>query len=120
MLQAILQFSRAVHINPAEKELWDEDLRWAHNLWLQKRQLTKQQAEETEKNEKTSSVSITELSNDSSQEKEIKQRWTERSHKLNDETIITSTSQSKLGASDKTDDDVIHLPSGYVKMRDVT
>ena len=39
-------------------------------------------------------MSITELSNDSSQEKEIKRKWTERSHKLNDETMITSTSKS--------------------------
>ena len=115
-----MQFSRAIHINPAEKELWDEDLKWAHNLWLQKQQLAKQQKEETEKEEITSSVSITELSNDSSQEKEIKPKWMERSHKLNDETLITSTSRSKSGAGDKTDDNVIHLPVGYVKMRDVT
>ena len=115
-----MQFSRAVHINPAEKELWDEDLKWTHNLWLQKQQLAKQQKEETEEEEKTSSVSITELSNDSSQEKEIKPKWTELSHKLNDETLITSTSKSRSGESDKTDDNVIHLPAGYVKMRDVT
>lgn len=39
VLQAIKSFSRAIHLYPAEEELWKEDLHWAVNLLQQKKDL---------------------------------------------------------------------------------
>ena len=36
VLQALRSFSIAVHLNPTDKELWTEDLKWATELLLKK------------------------------------------------------------------------------------
>ena len=31
-VQALTNFKKAIHLNPSERELWEEDLHWAANL----------------------------------------------------------------------------------------
>ncbi|KAK3090260.1 hypothetical protein FSP39_010483 [Pinctada imbricata] len=50
---AVKSFSRAVHLNPTDNELWGEDLMWAVSLLSRKHKL--------EEEKETSSVKITEL-----------------------------------------------------------
>ncbi|XP_067678081.1 tetratricopeptide repeat protein 33-like [Haliotis asinina] len=57
---ALHSFSTAVHLNPADQELWDEDLMWANSLMQQH----KQAAETVRQQANKSTVTITEISDD--------------------------------------------------------
>lgn len=46
-------FCKAVHINPAEKELWEEDLNWAHKLILKQEELVNETDDEIKKSAET-------------------------------------------------------------------
>ena len=79
--------------------------------------MAKQQKEEIE-NENSSTLEIKELS-DVSVPQEGGNSGKRKSVKLNDKDMITSTSRSKRTSSKNTDQ-VINLPTGYIKMRDAT
>ena len=40
VLQAITSFSKAIHLNPTESELWEEDLKWARFLLSEKLEMS--------------------------------------------------------------------------------
>ena len=83
--------------------------------------MAKKQKEEVAKENNGSTVEIKELNDDTGREEESS---VERQlDKLNNKDIITSTAKSKKSSSDAVisdNDQIIHLPAGYVKMRDVT
>lgn len=76
-LQAVKSFSRAIHLYPADEELWKEDLMWSRSLLDQHQKLVLEQATEnqgctvTEVQDPPSQLAIT--SPHSSKEKEDSQ-----------------------------------------------
>ncbi|KAK6188338.1 hypothetical protein SNE40_004530 [Patella caerulea] len=66
---AVVNFSKAVHLNPGEEELWEEDLRWSVELLNRKLQTEKQLEEEKNKN-KLTITEITDLDEIYNQENE--------------------------------------------------
>jgi len=62
---AVASFSKAVHLNPADEDLWTEDFQWALGLQKQKREAVKEQTQ-SEVNS-GGKVSITELTEDNGQ-----------------------------------------------------
>ncbi len=137
--QAILVFSRAVHINPTDKELWEEDLKWAHDLWTKKQKISNQFHAEQEKIEQITSASIVEINSDDEEEnchtdsaggehsdykndisKHKKRKLSDRtSHR---EAAITSTSKGNRHKNEDSnvDEKKMLIPKGYVMMRDNT
>ena len=71
-----------------------------------------------EKENYKSTVTVTELNSDSANE-ENKNEQTERSHKISDDNKVKFALMSRSLTSDK-GGEVICLPEGYIKMRDVT
>ncbi|XP_046548554.1 tetratricopeptide repeat protein 33-like [Haliotis rubra] len=59
---ALHSFSTAVHLNPADRDLWEEDLMWADSLMQQHKQAVETVKQQANK----STVTITEISDDPS------------------------------------------------------
>ncbi|CAG2186973.1 unnamed protein product [Mytilus edulis] len=104
--QAIKSFSRAVHLNPADEELWKEDFLWSFSLLKQKADQQKMLQQEMD----NSKVKLTELSDE-------------------DTDIVTEISEEKQGTSEKNtslstidkhppEPEIKYLPQNYVHMRD--
>ena len=49
ILKAKKSFSKAIHLNPAIEELWEEDLKWTIELIKKKNKLKKEEEESQEK-----------------------------------------------------------------------
>lgn len=101
---AVLSFSRAVHLNPGDKELWEEDLDWAFSLLKKHRKIEQQKRQELE--QKSNGVKIVELENVAQASSAVipfKGNLTE--HK-------------SLPDNDKCFDNIKRLPTNYVQMRD--
>ena len=122
LLQAILQFSRAVHINPADRDLWEEDLLWAQGLWLQKQRMSREQTEHQNKEETANStVTVTELDGELSDEEKAEEA--KKAVSVYQRTECSEVTEDSTGSGTPADDRrerAVHLPAGYVKMRDVT
>ncbi len=135
--QALLVFSRAVHINPTDQELWEEDLKWAHQLWTKKQKISHQFHAEQERIEKSSSASIVEINSEDEDENEHTESEGEKHskkntskherHQISDkaakiESAITSTSKGNRKKSEDSniEEKKILIPKGYVMMRDNT
>ena len=110
--QALKSFSRAVHLNPEDRELWEDDLMWANSLLLKKQRLDEEK--KLEMNQKNTGVTITELDNDESEACE-----TESSdNKL--EIYSGKQERHKFQDSGSTADAMKKLPNNYIQMRDPT
>ncbi|XP_033737851.1 tetratricopeptide repeat protein 33-like [Pecten maximus] len=113
---ALKSFSRAVHLNPANRELWKDDLWWAAELW--KKHTDSVKTLESQK-EQESSVVIKEYSEDEQNENEenISSKKTVNSH----QKMFTHTATSKLKtktSNEQSDTKPTELPNNYVHMRD--
>lgn len=115
-VQAIKSFSRAVHLNPAETELWNEDLRWSAKL-LHKKDCIQQETES--------------LLSEQSQQLHLKmQRDSDDSNEDNSEdedvlaarrTVVDVNAETKVnfGAFRRNNiNSLSAIPSDYVLMRD--
>ncbi|XP_035221009.1 tetratricopeptide repeat protein 33-like [Stegodyphus dumicola] len=70
---AKISFSKAIHLNPSEKELWEDDLKWTLTLLEKKSKLDNQNAEREVKPVSTSSITYDEEGYITSSEKTISQ-----------------------------------------------
>lgn len=70
-LQAIKSFSRAIFINPAEKELWEEDLHWATSL-MQRNETVTAMKEQQKKTEKSANIIELDTNNDPEDQQDVK------------------------------------------------
>ena len=70
------------------------------------------------KGNSAATVEIKELNDEPDREEESSAE--RQLDKMNNRDLITSTAKSKKSSRDSNDDPIIHLPAGYVKMRDVT
>ena len=104
-MQALKSFSRAVHLHPADFELWTDDLLWAVSLLEKKEKLEKQKEEEAQK----SSVQITEIDDSESTENSC----TDVAVSLHDSTKDFSPGEDQSSSGN----DVNYVPRNYVKMR---
>lgn len=113
-VQAIKSFSRAVHLNPADTELWNEDLRWSFKLLLKKNHV--QQETESllavQSRHQHTKVLRGDSDEDSSEDEDnlIPQR-----------TIVDINAETKVnsGAFGRSNiDNLSAIPSDYVLMRD--
>ncbi|XP_052102592.1 tetratricopeptide repeat protein 33-like [Mytilus californianus] len=104
--QAMKSFSRAVHINPAEEELWKEDFLWSFSLLKQKDDQKKLLEQEID----NSKVKLTELN--SSDEEKVTE--------ISNEKQGTSEKNTSLSTIDKHphEPEIKYLPQNYVHMRD--
>ena len=108
LLQAIKSFSRAIHLNPAEKELWEEDLQWAWSLLQKKQQLD----EERRSQQNVGRIKITPVVDPGefveSEEEEVGDR----------EVDIYRNYGNKKQEKEGHSEGVKRLPTDYVQMRD--
>ncbi|XP_069128013.1 tetratricopeptide repeat protein 33-like [Argopecten irradians] len=93
---ALKSFSRAVHLNPANHELWKEDLLWAADLW--KKHTDSVKSLEVEKKQQESSVVIKEFSEDEEIENEEN---APNDTPVTTRKIFTHTGTSKLKTSNE-------------------
>ena len=104
--QAVHSFSRAVHLNPGDKELWVEDLLWAQSLLEKRKNL---ESEKQEASDSNSRAKITELNPDSACDD-------------NDESLEKQIDVYKHGQKmNESVSDTVNtgnLPSNYIQMRD--
>lgn len=98
---AVQSFSRAVHLNPEDKELWENDLMWANSL-LQKREKLEEEKKKLLQEQK-SGVKIVEIGSDI--ETEID----------DDNKAVEIYRQVHKQVDGKT---MKNLPVNYVQMRD--
>ncbi|XP_052774535.1 tetratricopeptide repeat protein 33-like [Mya arenaria] len=110
--KAIQSFSRAVHLNPANQELREDDLLWAVSLLWKRKKLEEDKIRQQEDLKKTSGVKIT----------EIKQSDCESD--VNEDTGDTVVdiyrgTGNKLETDTKVNENIKRLPSNYVQMRDL-
>ncbi|XP_021345236.1 tetratricopeptide repeat protein 33-like isoform X2 [Mizuhopecten yessoensis] len=113
---ALKSFSRAVHLNPAKRALWKDDLWWAAELWKKHTDSVKSLLA---KAEPESSVVIKEYSEDEhiEDEENVSIKKTVKSH----ENMFTHTGTSKLkkrDSNEQSDMKPASLPKNYVHMRD--
>ncbi|KFM70341.1 hypothetical protein X975_19481, partial [Stegodyphus mimosarum] len=57
---AKISFSKAIHLNPSEKELWEDDLKWTLTLLERKSKLDSQNTEREAKDVSSSSITYDE------------------------------------------------------------
>lgn len=106
LLQAVQSFSRAVHLNPGDRELWEEDLLWSHSL-LEKRKLLEQEKQELEKAK--SGVAITEIHSDGDDADEVREK---------NERKIEVYKYTSGGTNSASQTVIEKVPTNYVQMRD--
>lgn len=64
-IQAVKSFCRAVHLNPGEREVWEEDLSWACDLLAKKQRIQRELAETRQRADKTQGARVEDLENSS-------------------------------------------------------
>ncbi|KAL3870104.1 hypothetical protein ACJMK2_042717 [Sinanodonta woodiana] len=107
---ALRSFSKAVHLHPDDKELWEEDLLWAFSLINKKEQVTREKAqEEQKKQKKCNSLTIQELDAESGLDGANKSIQLYSSKGTNLSTERTEACNVK---------NIKRLPDNYVQMRD--
>lgn len=103
---AVQSFSRAVHLNPGNKELWEEDLLWANTL-LQKRQKLEEEKKQMLKEKLGGGVKIVEVGSDL--ETDID----------DDEKVVDIYRQARHSGGKNNEGKCIkNVPVNYVQMRD--
>ena len=108
-MQAIKNFSKAIFIHPVDKELWEEDLRWAIGLLEKKNNLSKTEVD--------SSLKIIELDDSDAPTSgqavnDIDNSEATNLHEIASETSPEDTLQLSSNVS------LNRLPENYVVMRD--
>ena len=102
---AIKSFSRALHINPANEDLWGEDLQWAVELRNKHRNM-----KASEKSEKTSNLVIEDVT-DAEETEDIKKLVKVR------QRVDTTLLLPVVDSIDK-DEKLENVPANMVKLRD--
>lgn len=100
---AVQSFSRAVHLNPGDRDLWDNDLMWAYSLLEKRKKLEEEKRKLLEENK--SGVRIVEVGSDVEVDNEGKAV----------DIYRHVHQQSKPSLGEKT---MENMPGNYIQMRD--
>ncbi|KAH3848885.1 tetratricopeptide repeat protein 33-like [Dreissena polymorpha] len=111
---AVNSFSRAVHLNPDDKELWKDDLLWAYSLLQKREQLEGEKEKQKEEMKVKAGVRITEIKEGN----DINSAEACDLDKESCKTVsvcknVTNIQKIDAGASVK------KIPTNYVQMRDL-
>jgi len=120
--QAVNSFSRAVHLNPEDTELREDDLDWAFTLLRKRERLDQERLKEKQTSAKTqtSGVKLTELKETVSEP--LDELTDDSSGSDNVVEVYKNTgSNTETGTCDNDNVKKMHkLPYNYVQMRDFT
>ena len=101
-------FSRAVHINPDNRELWEDDLQWACSL-LQKRKILEEEKKQVMEENNGGGVKIIEVGSDADSDDDDD----------DDKKVIDIYTHVTEHSSKNTDRRSLkNVPTNYVQMRD--
>ena len=104
-------FSRAVHLNPGDRELWEEDLMWAHSLVQKREKLEEEKELEKKRLNTVKPLTITEIGSEDTIN-------VEPTIENAVEVYKNSYSGSRTREFELEEMPLKGIPSNYVQMRD--